>query len=77
MEKIVEVIKEVPIEIKGDTQIVIKEVIKEVTTNSSSTLEFELENKIKKTDLLQQHLQSEIDGVNRKEIELNHKEKCK
>jgi hypothetical protein len=64
VEKIVEVIKEVPIQIKGDTQVITKEVIKEVPiekivevinndeiirlTNKNSELESELE-KIKLT----------------------------
>jgi len=64
VEKIVEVIKEVPIQIKGDTQVITKEIIKEVPiekivevinndeiiklTNKNSELESELE-KIKLT----------------------------
>jgi hypothetical protein len=64
IEKIVEVIKEVPIQIKGDTQVITKEIIKEVPiekivevinndeiiklTNKNSELESELE-KIKLT----------------------------
>lgn len=39
VEKIVEVIKEVPVEIKGDTQIITKEVIKEVTITDNSEIE--------------------------------------
>jgi predicted RNase H-like nuclease (RuvC/YqgF family) len=64
-EIIKEVIKEVPVEI-----------IKEVNVDRDFTSkELELNSKIKKNELLEQHLKSEIENLNSKSFELDQKEK--
>lgn len=61
VEKIVEIIKEVPIEVKGETQIITKEIIKEVPVEKLVTDDEEI-NKLKKEN---EELKKQLDEINK------------